>query len=120
MSRAHPEIVLAEDHLDTRDLYGEALEGAGFTVHVAMSAASIVRLVGQHDIDVVIMDLSVAGACLDDVITALRSDGRVRPRLIAVTGRAPVGAEWEAVFAKYLLKPVLPDAVVAAVRSVLT
>ena len=41
-----------------------------------MSAASIVRLVGQHDIDVVIMEL------------------------IAVTGRAPVGTEWEAVFAK--------------------
>src|SRR5712692_8180283 len=109
-------VLLMEDHDDTRALYVDALTAIGCVVHAVDSYDDAVRLAATTRIDIAVLDLGfdAAGFTAAERLTALSN----RPRLIAVTGRATTGAPIEMIFDLYLVKPCLPDDLVAAVRSI--
>ena len=61
-------VLLAEDHRDTNDMYRPALESEGFTVETVESAAALLQFAKERRVDVVVMDLSVAGSGLADIL----------------------------------------------------
>jgi DNA-binding response OmpR family regulator len=109
-------VLLVEDQERTRTLYVEALTGIGCLVHAVGSDDDAVFLTKSAGIDVAVLDvgLELSGFAAAERLAALSN----RPRLIAVSGRAKTGAPIEMIFDRYLVKPVLPEDLVAAVRSV--
>ena len=110
-------ILLVENHEDTREMFLAALEAEGFSVLAVSTAERAVEAARVIHAALVILDLGVRGDGLRvaEQLSALRE----APRLIAVTDERRMANPTEAVFAAYLLKPVMPDDLVAAVRRVL-
>ena len=106
-------ILLVEDHEDTRAYLQSTLESEGYTV-VAVNADDALERVRTVKVDLVVMDLGVHGEGLK--IAAALAALPTPPRLIAVTGRDRKGVPAEDVFVAYLLKPVMPEDLLAAVR----
>ena len=113
---APPTILLVEDHEDTRAYLHATLESAGYTVVVGDADEALER-VRTMKVDLVVMDLGVHGEGL--TIAAALAALLKPPRLMAVTGRDRHGTPAEDVFVEYLLKPVMPEDLVAAVGRAL-
>jgi CheY-like chemotaxis protein len=110
-------ILLVEDHEDMRELFQAALEAAGYTViAVATPAVALQRVEAVHA-ELVIMDIGLGDEGLR--VAAQMARMPKGPPMIAVTGRDRLGIPAEDVFVDYLLKPVMPDDLVAAVRRVI-
>jgi two-component system OmpR family response regulator len=110
-------ILLVEDHEDTREIFQEALEAAGYRVLAVATPAVALQRAEALRIDVVIMDIGIHD---EGVRVATRMAALPKaPRVIAVTGRDRRGIPAEEVFVEYLLKPVMPDDLVAVIRRVL-
>jgi DNA-binding response OmpR family regulator len=112
-----PVVFVVEDHADTRELYVEVLRAKGWhAVGLATLEEAREGLMTATAADVVVMDLSLAGA---DAALVRELRGRTpAPRLIAVTGSSPENAV-EALFDVYLVKPVLPDRLIEAIDRLL-
>jgi DNA-binding response OmpR family regulator len=111
-------VFVVEDHADTRELYVEVLRAKGWrSLGLATLEEARARLLSAAAVDVVVMDLSLAGP---DAALARELRGRdPSPRLIAVTGRSPQDPTIEALFDMYLVKPVLPDQIIEAIDTLL-
>jgi two-component system, OmpR family, phosphate regulon response regulator PhoB len=108
-------VLVVEDHEDTRELYAKALRAAGFEVLTANNRKEGVILAHTYRVDVATIDLGIAGG--GTPLAAALSGLPKPPRLIAVTGRARDDAPDPNLFAQYLVKPVLPDALVEVVKT---
>jgi DNA-binding NarL/FixJ family response regulator len=89
---------------------------AGFTVHVPGATADVLDVVGrQSPLVAVVMDARPRGP----QATLAQQLARLRPRsvLVAVSGWPRDQLSCGDVFDDYLLKPCLPDAIVAALRG---
>lgn len=111
--KGNPSVLLVDDDVDTREMYGWSLEARGFEV---MGAASVDRaedLAVQRRPDVIITDFTLPGE--DGLVLASRiRDSRTLSEtpLVLVSGRAFVGNSAEQalrLFDRVLVKPVLPD-----------
>ena len=116
-SMAAPTILLVEDHQDTREMYQTLLEQAGYTVVAIATPRTAVQRLELMKADLVIMDLGLRGEGFS--VAAQIAALSPAPKLMAVTGRLRTGVPAENVFVEYLLKPVMPDDLLAAVRRVL-
>ena len=115
--RSRPLVLLVDDDIDTREMYAWCLESRGFSVLSAGSAAAGLTLAADHHPDVVITDFTLPGE--DGFVLA----GRIRAHaaigdtpMLLVSGRAFVADSGERavrLFDRLLLKPVLPDQLIA-------
>ena len=112
-------VLLIEDDEDNRELMAEVLEGAGYEVLTAASGTAGLRTLAEHSVDVVVTDVGMPGMGGLEVARAAKEIAPGVP-VVVVTGyteREDIsnarGREVDAV----LVKPVDPDALVAAVAQ---
>src|SRR5688572_30232912 len=116
-----PVVLLVEDDLDTRELYEMAFQLENFRVASCPTAFAALRLAADLSPDAIVTDVGLRGT-YDGVHFArqLRESRRTAEiPVIAVTGRQAEDLAREGVFIEVLQKPVLPDVLIARVRSVL-
>jgi len=122
---SNPIVLLAEDHVDTREMYAEALNSAGFGTVEATNAENALARAATIRLAAVITDLRLGhGADGLELCEKLREDPTTKDiPVIVVTGwiadkkmRARADA---AKCAAVLLKPVSPDVLVTVVLKVL-
>ncbi|GAA0314963.1 hypothetical protein GCM10010302_62690 [Streptomyces polychromogenes] len=115
-------VLLVDD--DTRNVYAltEVLKSAGMQVLTADNGEAGIRLLAAHpEVDLVVMDLMMAG--LDGYATtrAIRAmPGQAELPVVVVTAKAMPGDRTEALAAgasDYVVKPVAPDRLLTALRT---
>jgi CheY-like chemotaxis protein len=115
-----PRILVADDDETTRTMYAFFLEHAGLQVDVAADGPEILMLAADQRPDVVVTDLAMPTMNGLAVTRRLKADSRTATiRVIAVTGHQSELSEDEARLAgcdAYLIKPCLPEALLAEVR----
>ena len=117
-----PVVLLVEDDIDTRELYEMAFQLEHFRVASCPTAFAALSLAADLAPDAIVTDVGLRGS-YDGIHLArqLRESRRTAGiPVIAVTGREAEDLAREGVFIEVLQKPVLPDALVARVRAVLT
>ena len=116
-------MLIADDNYDARDIYSTYFEYCGFRVATASDGHEVVTKARELHPDVILLDLSMPGMDGWQAARALRADpATAEIIIIALTGHAMKGSDriaYEAGCDRYLIKPCLPDAAVAAVRDVL-
>ena len=121
-SRPLPPIdLVVEDDPDTRELYETVLNLEGFWVAEACDADAALDKAADLQPDVVVTDIGLPGGC-DGVAFAARLHAQARTAqipVVAITGRSVRDFEG-AGFVQVLQKPILPEALIASVRSALT
>lgn len=120
----HPLVLVADDHEETRLLFQEALQAAGFTVSFAEDGRQAVDLAGRHRPALVIMDLSMPALNGWEAIRALKLGSETNGiPILVVTAEAMHRSRELAVAAGcdgYLTKPCEPDELVRQVKTLLT
>lgn len=117
-------VLIIDDEKNIRELFSEALEDAGYDVHLAADGDSGIRAFDRHTPDVVIVDVFMPEK--DGIETILEiSLRKTRARIIAISGGGfsqnfqfldmtqRLGAD------VMLYKPVLPDKIVACVDELI-
>jgi two-component system, OmpR family, response regulator len=120
-SARRPYVLLVEDDEDNRELMAEVLVDAGYEVGCAADGTAGLRLLAERQVDVVLTDVGMPGVGGLELARAARRLAPSAP-VIVVTGYADRdditlarGREVDEI----LVKPVDPDALVAAVSRVL-
>ena len=114
----HRTILVVEDDAELRYVFRTALSFAGFAVREAGDGYDALRIVDQHPPDLVVLDLllpTISGMAVQQEIAA-QVVTRDIP-IVVVTGSTLRVDETQV--ACVLRKPVMPDALVAAVRRCL-
>ncbi|PWI12709.1 DNA-binding response regulator [Streptomyces sp. Act143] len=113
-------VLVVEDEKEIRELLRRYLERAGYGVLTTGSGAEAVRLLGEHGIDLTLLDLGLPDVDGDEVLREARERGRVP--VVVLTARTTVedrihglrlGAD------DYVTKPFSPTEVVLRVAAVL-
>lgn len=113
-------ILIVEDSKDTRDVYEAWLSMKGFSVITAGDGQEGLDKALQLQPDLVIMDLSLPVISGWEATRRLKADARTRhiPVLI-LTGHELFSATEELGSEGFLIKPCLPDTIVAEIRRIL-
>jgi CheY-like chemotaxis protein len=123
-SQPEPLILVVDDYADAREMYAEALLAAGFRVAEAGDGQAAVTLARQLLPAVILMDLSLPGLDGWDATRELKGDpATAHIPVVALTGHALPSALDRARAAgcdRCVVKPALPDAVIGAVRDLLS
>jgi two-component system, cell cycle response regulator DivK len=123
MSAAAGVILIAEDSQDLREAYVDWFTFKGFRVEAAADGHETLAKASSLAPDCIVMDLSLPGVNGLEVARRLRADPKTRTvPLIAMTGHggADVAAQTrDAGFDFYLLKPCLPDRLLAEVQRLI-
>jgi DNA-binding response OmpR family regulator len=114
-ARRRVTVLVVADDREARQAYVDRLVATGYMAH-AVEAAGAETAARATPFHLAILDsvLDEAGLAVAERLAALER----RPRLIAVTSRAPTGAPVEWLFDVYLEKPCAPDVVIDAMRSI--
>jgi len=117
MPLREPAVVLVvEDHLDTRELYVQSLQAAGFRCVMAEFADEALKQLQEVRVDAVVMDLGLP-RLEGGLALAWRLRGRAESvPIIAVTGH-PRERLPDKLFSGYLMKPIDLDALVRTVAE---
>jgi CheY-like chemotaxis protein len=106
-------ILVVDDDMDTREMYGWCLEARGFRVALAGSFAAALEKAASETPDLVVTDFMLPGGDGFRLADALRGSPLTADvAMILVSGRSfPEDALARAtrLFNRVLLKPVLPD-----------
>ena len=123
LDSAEPLVLVVDDYEDAREMYAESLLVLGFRVAEACNGVEAVQKARSLEPDAILMDLSLPGIDGWEATCQLKADFRTRHiPVVAITGHAPAYAEDRARAAgcdRLLIKPALPDQVVAEVRKVI-
>ena len=116
-------MLLVDDDLDTRRMYATAIALAGFTVREAEDGREALAMAAEWLPDLVVTDL--VGPRLDgfELIGWLRADRRTAGiPVVVLSGRTEEWARQRAseLAVTFVLKPCLPDALIAHIVKVLT
>ena len=115
--RNRPVVLMVDDDIDTREMYAWSLEARGFEVVCAETAARGVELAERHRPDVIVTDFTLPGEDGFALASRVRAcDALADTPMALVSGRAFVGDSGERamqLFDRVLLKPVLPDQLIA-------
>ncbi len=110
---AQPSVLLVDDDVDTREMYGWSLEARGFDVIGAGSVAHAAHLASERRPDVIVTDFTLPGEDGLALASRIRDSGTLRNTpIVLVSGRAFIGDSAERalrLFDRVLVKPVLPD-----------
>lgn len=103
-----PPVLVIEDDLDTRDLYCEALEIAGFDAHCVSTGADALAAVAKVRPRVVLLDLSLPDMSGEVFVGELEKQGlRAGLQLILLSGWDDLAEKARALnAAAYLRKPI--------------
>ncbi len=118
-----PLVLVVDDYQDAREMYAECLGACGFSVAEAETGDEAVAKALELLPDVILMDLSLPGMDGWTATRTLKRNTRTAGiPVVALTGHgradAP-GAAREAGCDAFLIKPCLPDDMVATVRKVM-
>jgi len=119
-----PLVLVADDYEDTRRIYADYLEFAGFRVVAVDDGAAAVAKAKELSPDVVVMDLAMPGVDGWAATRELKADPRTKNiYVMAVTGFS--GEEhrleaWRSGCDAFLPKPVLPAELVRRIVARLT
>lgn len=118
-----PLVLVVDDYQDAREMYAECLGACGFSVAEAETGDEAVAKALELLPDVIVMDLSLPGMDGWTATRTLKGDGRTaRIPVIALTGHGRTDAPEAARAAgcdAFLIKPCLPDDMVATVRKLM-
>ncbi len=116
-----PLVLVVDDYADAREMYAESLLLQGFRVAQAANGVEAVDLARALAPDAILMDLSLPGIDGWEATRRLKGDTATRHiPVVAITGHAPVHAADRARAAgcdRLLIKPALPDQVIAELRD---
>ena len=118
-----PLVLVVDDYQDARDMYATSLTASGFAVIEAETGDEAVAKAIELLPDAILMDLSLPGMDGWTATRTLKANPRTRAiPVVALTGNARTDANTAARDAgcdAFLVKPCLPDDMVATVRRVL-
>jgi len=118
-----PLILVVDDYADAREMYSESLLVAGFRVAEAANGVDAVSQAHALSPAAILMDLSLPGLDGWEATRLLKADAATRHiPIVAITGHVPAQAMERASAAgcdRLLIKPALPDQVIAEVRLAL-
>lgn len=118
-----PLVLVVDDYQDAREMYAEYLKASGFRVAEARTGLEAVSKARELHPDCILMDLSLPGIDGWEATRQLKADrATTRIPVVAITGHASELASRDAKAAgcaSFVLKPALPDAVVAEVKKAL-
>ena len=116
-------ILIVDDYQDAREMYAEYLKASGFRVAEARTGIEAVAKARELGPDCILMDLSLPGIDGWEATRQIKADQKTTGiPVVAITGHASELASRDAKAAgcaSFVLKPALPDAVVAEVRKAL-
>jgi CheY-like chemotaxis protein len=119
-----PLVLVVDDYDDAREMYAESLLVSGFRVAQAADGAQAVELALSLSPDVILMDLSLPGVDGWEATRQLKADARTRHiPVVALTGHAltsALDAARDAGCDRFVVKPALPDVVIAEVRRAMS
>ena len=119
--RSRPLVLLVDDDVDTREMYAWCLEARGFDILSAGNAARGVELAQAERPDAIVTDFTLPGEDGLDLAERVRAlPGRAATPIVLVSGRSFSGKSADRaaeLFDRILLKPVLPDQLIANVAS---
>jgi CheY-like chemotaxis protein len=123
MRALEPLVLVVDDYQDAREMYAEYLKASGFRVEEAGTGIEAVEKARHVKPDCILMDLSLPGIDGWEATRQLKADVTTKHiPVVAITGHASELASRDARAAgcvSFVLKPALPDAVVAEVRKAL-
>lgn len=117
---ATPHVLIVDDHRDIRDALSRYLQDNGLKVTTAESAASARRVLGQREVDLIVLDIMMPG---EDGLSLCRSVHELRRTpVILLSARTEeldriVGLEVGA--DDYVTKPFSPRELLARIQAVL-
>lgn len=115
-----PLVLVVDDYQDAREMYSQYLQASGFRVAEARTGLEAVARAHELKPDCILMDLSLPGIDGWEATRQLKADATTTHiPVIAITGHASELASRDARAAgcaSFVLKPALPDAVVAEVK----
>jgi two-component system, cell cycle response regulator DivK len=118
-----PLILIGEDSVDLREAYVDWFTFKGFRVESAADGHQALSKARELSPQAIVMDVSLPGLDGLEVARRLRGDAHTRAiPLIAITGHGGddfVARTVAAGFDCYLLKPCLPDRLLAEVRRLM-
>lgn len=121
---SQPLVLVVDDYQDAREMYAEYLKASGFRVEEARTGVEAVAKAREIKPDCILMDLSLPGIDGWEATRQLKADRSTNHiPVVAITGHASELASRDARAAgcaAFVLKPALPDAVVAEVRKALS
>jgi two-component system cell cycle response regulator DivK len=121
---SEPLVLVVDDYQDAREMYAEYLKASGFRVEEARTGVEAVAKARAVKPDCILMDLSLPGIDGWEATRQLKADRSTSHiPVVAITGHASELASRDARAAgcaAFVLKPALPDAVVAEVRKALS
>ncbi len=117
------EILIVEDEREIAEIIRDCLEAEGFTCRVCHDGNSALRMYGEHQPDLVILDLRLPGIDGLEVCTQIRAKPVANdPYILMLTSR---GEEIDRIIGlstgadDYYIKPFSPRELVARVRALL-
>ena len=119
---AHPLVLIVDDYLDCREMYGTYLTLQGYRVLKASNGLEALRLAVDSHPDVIVMDIGLPGIDGFEVTRRLKDEQATRPiPVIAVTALAPPQPERMKGlgFESTIMKPCLPEALATEVQRVI-
>jgi CheY-like chemotaxis protein len=118
-----PLVLVVDDYQDAREMYAEYLEFSGFRVAEAANGAEALDKAFALLPDVILMDLSLPIIDGWEATRRLKSDDRTKAiPVVALTGHALAGeatGDQQVKCDSFVIKPCLPDTLVAEVKKVL-
>ena len=121
VQQAKSTVLVVEDDEDMRDVYSAGLGHVGYRVITAATGTDGLRAARDEHPDVIVLDLSIAGADGWEVVRCLKASQKTGDiPVLLVTGYSNLANRARAEgCAGYLTKPIRLDALRTAVASVL-
>lgn len=115
-----PHVLVVDDDRQISELLGQFLGGQGFRVTAVEDGTAMRRVLAEHTVDAVVLDLMLPGEDGLSLLRVLRAAGGLPVILLTALGSEPdrvVGLELGA--DDYLAKPFSPRELLARLRAVL-